>query len=323
MAAWQQWLAVQNYAAGAQKDFPQKVQLLRLFLTQRGLIDGAGRADLGAIDAATLGDYQAFVFDYVSPKTGRKLKTMSQIHALSYVQSFFRFLKITKRIALDPARVIRLPRAPQTLPAALLTPEEMRRLLAVPDLHTPTGFRDRCILEVFWTTGMRLGELLSLAVSDLDFAQALCTIRHGKGGKPRVVPLGAGALAWLREYLDEVRPLLAGEAKGGAPQTLFLSRFGVRMDKSGLHYKLKAYARRARLKKNVTAHSFRHTLASEMLRAGADLRHIQELLGHGNLTTTQRYLHVVKADLKKVHGKTHPREAHAPTSSADYHGERS
>jgi len=192
MSAWQQWLALQNYAAGAQKDFPQKVQLLRLFLTQRGHIDGAERVELAAIDAATLGDYQAFVFDYVSPKTGRKLKTMSQIHALSYVQSFFRFLKTTKRIALDPARVIRLPHAPQTLPAALLTPEEMRRLLAVPDVHTPTGFRDRCILEVFWCTGMRIGELLSLAVGDLEFAQALCTIRHGKGGKPRVVPLGAG-----------------------------------------------------------------------------------------------------------------------------------
>jgi len=341
MSAWQQWLALQNYAAGAQKDFPQKVQLLRLFLTQRGHIDGAERVELAAIDAATLGDYQAFVFDYVSPKTGRKLKTMSQIHALSYVQSFFRFLKTTKRIALDPARVIRLPHAPQTLPAALLTPEEMRRLLAVPDVHTPTGFRDRCILEVFWCTGMRIGELLSLAVGDLEFAQALCTIRHGKGGKPRVVPLGAGALAWLREYLDEVRPLLASASKSATQlstpnsqllppssaakphETLFLSRWGERMDKSGLHYKLKAYQRRAGIKKNVTAHSFRHTLASEMLRAGADLRHIQELLGHGNLTTTQRYLHVVKADLKKVHGKTHPREAHAPTTSADYHGERS
>jgi integrase/recombinase XerD len=322
MTAWRQWLAVQNYAAGAQKDFPQKVQLLRRFLETRGDIDAAGRVDLPAIDAATLGDYQAFVFDYVSPKTGRKLKTMSQIHALSYVQSFFRFLKTTKRIALDPSRVIRLPHAPQTLPAALLTPEEMRRLLAVPDLHTPTGFRDRCILEVFWTTGMRIGELLALAVPDIDFAQALGTIQHGKGDKPRVVPLGAGALAWLREYVDEVRPLLLSAA-AKPHETLFLSRFGERMDKSGLHYKLKAYQRRAGIKKNLTAHSFRHTLASEMLRAGADLRHIQELLGHGNLTTTQRYLHVVKADLKKVHGKTHPREAHAPTTSADYHGERS
>lgn len=323
MTALRQWLAVGGYAAGAQKDFPQKLRLLRRFLIQRGLIDGAERVELAAIDAATMGDYQAFVFDYVSPKTGRKLKTMSQIHALSYVQSFFRFLRATRRIALDPAaKIIRLPRQPQTLPAALLTPEEMRRLLAVPDLHTPCGFRDRCILEVFWCTGMRLGELLSLETGDVDFAQALVTIQHGKGGKPRVVPVGAGALAWLREYLDEVRPLLLSSA-AKPHETLFLSRYGERMDKSGLHYKLKVYQQRAGIKKTITAHSFRHTLASEMLRAGADLRHIQELLGHGNLTTTQRYLHVVKADLKKVHGKTHPREAHAPATPADYHGERS
>lgn len=322
MAALRQWLAVGGYAAGAAIDFPQKLQLLRAFLTQRGLIDGAGRADLTAIDAATLGDYQAFVFDYVSPKTGRKLTTQSQIHALSYVQSFFRFLKRTGRIALDPSRVIKLPRAPRALPGLILTPEQVRRLLALPALGTPTGFRDRCILEVFWTTGMRLGELLALGVADVDFAQALVTIRHGKGDKPRVVPLGAGALAWLREYLAQVRPFLASEAKGDAPQTLFLSRFGRHIDKSGLCYKLKAYGRRAGLRRALTAHAFRHTLASEMLRAGADLRHIQELLGHEKLTTTERYLHVVKADLKKVHGKTHPREAHGPTAPAKYHGAR-
>lgn len=320
MEAWKQWLAVQNYAAGAQKDFPQKVQLLRLFLAQRGLIDDAGRADLAAIDAATLGDYQAFVFDYVSPKTGRKLKTQSQIHALSYVQSFFRFLKQTKRIGLDPSRVIRLPRQPQSLPAAMLTPKEMRRLLALPDLHNPLGFRDRVILEVFWATGMRIGELLSLSVGDIDFAQQLCTIRHGKGGKPRTVPLGAATLAWLRAYLDEVRLLLLSSA-AKPDETLFLSRWGRPMDKSGLHYKLKAYARRARLKKNLSAHSFRHTLASEMLHAGADLRHIQELLGHEKLTTTQRYLHVVKAELKKVHAHTHPREQ-TPAAPVRYRGAR-
>ncbi len=323
MAALRQWLAGGGYAAGAQKDFPQKLALLHRFLETRGLIDGAGRVELTAIDAATLGDYQAFVFDYVSPKTGRKLKTQSQIHALSYVQSFFRFLKRTQRIALDPARVIKLPRAPQSLPASILTPEEMRRLLAVPDVHTPCGFRDRCIFEVFWCTGMRIGEALALAVGDVDFDQALVTIRHGKGDRPRVVPLGAGALAWLREYLAEVRPLLASETKGDAPQTLFLSRFGEQMDKSGLHYKLKAYQRRAGIRKRLTAHSFRHTLASEMLRAGADLRHIQELLGHEKLTTTERYLHVVKADLKKAHAHAHPREVHAPAAPAKYRGARS
>jgi integrase/recombinase XerD len=328
MTAWKQWLSVGNYAAYAQKDFPQKVQLLRLFLTNSRLLDDAGRVDLASIDAATMSDYQAFVYDYVSPKTGQRLATSSQIHALSYVQTLFRFLLKTGRIAFDPATIIRLPRHPQTLPAALLTPEEIKKLLTMPDLHTPCGFRDRCILELFWSTGMRVGELLSLSIADLDFAQSLCTIQHGKGDKPRVVPLGTGVIAWLQEYLTNVRPLLttadgAAVPIGSAPSHLFLSRFGRAMDKSGLFYKLHAYRRRAKIKKRVTPHSFRHTLASEMLKAGADLRHIQELLGHENLTTTQRYLHIVKGDLRKVHGKTHPREVHAPLLSANYHGERS
>ena len=328
MEAWRQWLALGGYAPRAQTDFPQKLRLFENFLIARGLLDGAGRLDPAAIDAAALGDYQTFVFDYVSPRTGRKLKTMSQIHALSYVQSFLRFLKRTRRLALDPGKTIRLPRQAQSLPAALLTPAEMRRLLAQPDLHSPLGFRDRCILEIFWTTGMRIGELLALDVGDVDFQRALCTIRRGKGDRPRVVPLGTSALAWLREYLDRVRPLLAKPVPSvSQPSTLnsqlslFPSRLGGRMDKRGLHYKLRAYTQRARIKKKVSAHSFRHTLASEMLRAGADLRHIQELLGHAKLTTTQRYLHVVKAELKKVHARTHPRER-IPPAPVHYKGAR-
>ena len=146
-----------------------------------------------------------------------------------------------------------------------------------------------------------------LAVEDIDFERALVTIREGKGGRTRVVPLGASVVGWLREYIEKARPWLA--MNGGA-ETLFLSRFGRRMEKSGLFYKLRIYQRRAKIKKRLTGHTFRHTLASEMLKAGADLRHIQELLGHEKLTTTQRYLHIVKGDLKRVHGKTHPREVH-------------
>ena len=320
MEVYRQWLELNSYAVGARKDFPSKLQLLRRFLEIKGFVDTSGRVDLVAIDTATLGEYQTYVFDYISPKTRRKLKTATQTHALSYVQSFFRFLKRTKRIALDPSHVIRLPRAPQRLPAAMLTLEEMHRLLALPDLHNPLGFRDRCVLEVFWSTGMRIGELISLAVEDIDFVQEFCTIRHGKGDKPRVVPLGSGTLGWLRTYIYQVRPILLPEAQGSS--ALFLSRFGKEMDKSGLHYKLKVYGRRAGLLHPLSGHSFRHTLASEMLKAGADLRHIQELLGHEKLTTTQRYLHLVKGELKKVHARSHPREQTQP-QPVRYRGARS
>ena len=327
MTAWKQWLTVSGYAANAQKDFPDKVKIFRRFLEGRSgpegkpLIDGAGRIDLAAIDVETMGDYQAFVYEYVSRKTVQRLKTQTQIHALCYVQSLFRFLRRTKRILTDPATVIRLPRNPQTIPSDILTTDEVRRLLAQPDLHTPTGFRDRCILELFWATGMRINELLSLAVEDLDFAQRFCTILHGKGGKQRVVPVGFLTLEWIQEYIDHARPLLLDPQQ---PQTatLFLSRWGKRLDKSGLFYKMKSYQQRAGIKKHLTAHSFRHTLATQMLNSGADLRHIQELLGHENLTTTQRYLHVAKGDLKKVHAHTHPREVYGSANGVAYHGER-
>ena len=324
MSAWRQWLLVGNYAKGAQKDFPQKVRLLGVFLEQRGFIDKAGRVELAAIGPETMGDYQAFVYDYVSPKTGKRLSTRSQIHCLSYVQSLFRFLWQSGRVGIDPAKVIRLPRHPRQLPADLLSSEEVRRLFAVPDLGTPSGFRDRCILELFWCTGMRISELLSLVVEDIDFEQSFVKIRHGKGDKPRVVPLGASVTEWLLEYIERVRPWLSTNEppQPGAVEWLFLSRFGRQMDVSGLCYKLRAYQNRAKIQKRVTTHTFRHTLASEMLKAGADLRHIQELLGHEKLSTTQRYLHVMKADLKKVHGKTHPREVHGSSDGSYYHGER-
>ena len=321
MAAWSQWLAAGNYAKGAPKDFVQRARYLRLFLQGVGVIDSAGFINLAAIEPATMSDYQTFVYNFISKKTGKPLSIRSQIHALGYVKTLFRFLIQSGRLAFNPAKVLKLPRGPKRLPVDLLTPEEMRRLLAVPDLGTPTGFRDRCIYELFWCTGMRVSELLALVLKDLDFAQSLVTIQHGKGDRARVLPLGAGVAGWLREYIENVRPWLVVD-EDNPPQTLFLSRFGRHMDKSGLFYKLHAYHRRAKIEKKITTHTFRHTLASEMLKAGADLRHIQELLGHEHLTTTQQYLHVVKADLKKVHGKTHPREVHGPTTSPDYHGPR-
>jgi integrase/recombinase XerD len=328
MTAWKQWLTVGGYAARAQHDFPEKVKILRRFLEGRSgpdgkpIIDNMGRIDLAAIDVEIMGDYQTYVYEYVSKKTGQRLKTQTQTHALSYVQSLFRFLRQTKRIVSDPATVLRLPRNPQTIPSDILTTDEVRRLLAQPGLGTPTGFRDRCILELFWCTGMRINELLCLAVEDIDFAQGFCNIRHGKGGKQRVVPVGYIALAWLREYLAQVRPLLV-DPHGPTINELFLSRWGKHMDKSGLFYKLQIYQKRAGIKKHLTSHSFRHTLATQMLNSGADLRHIQELLGHENLTTTQRYLHVAKGDLKRVHAHTHPREIYGSATGIDYHGSRS
>jgi len=233
---------------------------------------------------------------------------------LAILITFCRFLVSTHCIAKDPCCDLRLPRQIRRLPKDLLTPEEVKKLLSIPDTNTVVGFRDRVILEIFWATGMRIGELLFLAVPDINFNEGLVTIRQGKGGKDRVVPVGKGALNWIKEYLDRVRPLLAQQAHKNFEhgtsnfELLFPRRKWKRLDKAGVHAKLKVYQRRARLKKNLFSHLFRHTLATEMLKRGADLRHIQELLGHERLRTTQKYTHIVKEELRKVHGQTHPRE---------------
>lgn len=317
LSAFGLWLGLRGIAESTRKSYPDGLALFFRFLAERNILVH-GRVETAAIDAVLLADYQAFLFEYVSPKTRQRLKSNSQLRWLLCVVMFCKFLAGTHRLASDPGKTLRMPRQTRGLFAGLLTTDEVRKLLAQPNTKTVLGFRDRAILEVFWCCGLRISELLSLAVADINFAEGLLTIRHGKGDRPRVVPMGAATLAWLREYIQNVRPILARPARdeGG---TLFLSCRGWPLDVGGLLHRLHRYQRRAGLRKNLTGHSFRHTLATEMLKRGADLRHIQALLGHEQLSSTQRYTHIVKAELKKVHGKTHPRER-APFAGVTYRG---
>jgi integrase/recombinase XerD len=281
---------------GTLRDHRQKLQRFLAFL------DGE---DPREATKETLAAYQSHLFELISRKTGKPLSCNSQINRLTVLKNFYRFLHQSGRIAINPAEVIVLPRQPKLLPPVLLKGHEMRALLDAPDLGNPLGFRDRVIMEVFFATGMRLAELISLAVADLDFAQGLVLIRSGKGQKTRLVPMGSVARNWLSEYLAQVRPVLA---KGRPSEALFLNRFARPMDKNGWQKKLAEYVATCGLEKPFTSHYFRHQLATAMLERGADTRHIQEILGHDTLKTTQRYLQVVKAELKRIHKKTHPRE---------------
>jgi integrase/recombinase XerD len=315
---YREWLRGQGLSKNSPADHIQKLTHLWKFLTRRGLLN-EGRINWLDIDRDLIAEYQAYIFNYTSHHTGKKLACNSQINYLSYVQSFFRFLKRTKRIAFNPADVIKLPRPPQLLPAVLLKSGEMRRLLAVPDVGTVIGFRDRVILEMLWSSAPRLSELVALNVEDINFEEGLLTIREGKGQTERVLPIGVGALAWAREYLHSVRGLLRRHRRSEATQRLFLNRYGQPMKKFGWEAKMRVYGNRARINPLFTTHSFRHQLASDMLKNGADLRHIQQMLGHGDLTTTQRYLHVVKGELLKVHAQTHPKER-LPVMPVTYRG---
>lgn len=324
----QQWHRVQGHSDRTLQADQQRLTLFWRFLEKRGLVSN-GKVDLAAITPSIIADYQTYLFDYPNARTGKKITPYSQTNYLNGVQALFRFLHKTHRLAHDPSLVIKLPRAAVTVPSALLTPQEARRLLMMPNTRTVLGFRDRCILETLWTTGVRMNELLTLDVEDVRFEEGLLLVRHGKGGKQRLIPIGASALTWLRRYIAEVRPLLTREAlpkRRWRPSLisarLFLSQTGQEIDQSTIGKKLKQYQRRARIRKRITGHVFRHSLATEMLKAGADLRHIQEMLGHERLTNTQRYLRVVKAELKKVHQASHPREQ-LPSAPVEYRGARS
>jgi integrase/recombinase XerD len=329
VAALQQWHRVQGQSDNSLQADKRRLTPFWRFLERRGVMR-EGRVELAAVTPSLMADYQDHLFDYISARSGQKITPYSQANYLTGVQVLFRFLHKTHRLAHDPSAVIRLPRAAVTIPSAILTPQEVQRLLLMPNTRTVLGFRDRCILEVFWSTGVRMNELITLHVEDVRFDEGLLFVREGKGSKQRLIPIGASALRWLREYLASVRPVLARESWQGrywkraagstACPRLFLSGKGKPLPANSVGLRLRTYQRQARLKKRLTGHVFRHTLATEMLKAGADLRHIQEMLGHADLGTTQRYLHVVKEELKKVHRATHPREQ-MQTTPVHYRGE--
>jgi len=326
LADLQQWHRVQGHSERTVRAAKQRFIPFWHFLEKQGLVS-QGRIELESITANILADYQTSLFDGLN---GKKIAPLTQTNYLCFVQSLFRFLHKTKRLAHDPSRIIKLPHAEVTIPSAILTTREVKKLLSMPDVHTVLGFRDRAILEVFWSTGIRMNELITLNVEDVRFDEGLLFIRQGKGhgptGKQRLIPLGASALAWLRRYIDTVRPLLTREAlphRRWKPEKisprLFLSQTGQEMEDTSVGHRLRMYQKQARIKKRITGHVFRHTLATEMLKAGADLRHIQEMLGHEQLNTTQRYLRVVREELKKVHHATHPREQ-MPVAPVHYRG---
>jgi len=302
---WGEWIEAQGFAPGSVKDHRQKLQ---------GFLEFLDGSDPLEADKKKLSAYQSHLFELISKKTGKKLSCNSQINRLTVLKNFYRFLHQTGRIARNPAEIIVLPRHPKLIPPVLLKGSEMKKLLETPDLGNPLGFRDRTIMEVFFATGMRLTELTSSAVEDLNFEESLIHIKHGKGQKQRLVPMGEAAKNWLQEYLQNVRPILA---KKSDTQAVFLNRFARRIDKNGWQKKLTEYVKAAGIRKSFTTHCFRHQLATSMLERGADTRHIQEILGHETLKTTQRYLHVVKAELKRIHAKSHPRES-APVAPVNY-----
>jgi integrase/recombinase XerD len=267
--------------------------------------------DVTEITAATpevLHAWQAHLYGWTDDD-GKGLSIATQAARLSVLRSFFRYLVKTDVLVYDPSSSLELPKRKGILPRSILSKQEVARLLAAPDATTPLGLRDRAMIEVLYSTGIRNAELRALQVYDLDLDRGLVRINEGKNAKDRVVPLGQAACTWLREYLSDARSgLLKARAGPETEQTLFLSKTGRPLVPLGVLYPLKKHARAAGIERSVTPHTLRHTFATHLLAGHADIRHIQAMLGHASVATTQIYTRVEVTDLKAVHRRCHPRE---------------
>jgi len=268
--------------------------------------------DVAAVTDITpevLHGYQMWLYAWTNDGGIRSLSIATQGARLSALRAFCRWLVKTDVLLYDPSASLTLPKRPASLPRTVLKKSEVGRLLAAPDVRTPLGLRDRAMLEVLYSTGLRNAELRSLMVYDVDLDGGLVRINRGKNAKDRVVPLGRKAAHWLREYLSEGRPrLLAGRRDSESEGPLFVSKSGRPLHAPGVIDPVHHHAQAAGIERNVTPHCLRHTFATHLLAGGADIRHIQAMLGHASVATTQVYTRVEITDLKAVHHRCHPRE---------------
>ena len=246
--------------------------------------------------------YQRHLF-YVRKRDGKPLSASTQYGHLATVRLYFRWLSRQGFLLANPATEIILPKLPQRLPRAVLNVDEAEAVLARPDVSLPEGLRDRAMLELLYSTGLRRAELARLLLFDIDATRGTVFVREGKGRKDRVVPAGERALAWTLKYLEEARPKLAGARDEGV---LFLGDAGEGLHVDYLTQRVRQYVVAAGLEKPGACHLFRHSMATAMLEGGADVRFVQEMLGHVSLETTQLYTRVTVEKLKAVHAATHP-----------------
>lgn len=266
----------------------------------RQFIQALAARDIKAVTRTDIETYIEGLFACRSYTTGSICMKVRSIKRL------FEYLEAANRIFINPAESITEPPKDKTLPRHVLTSGQMQKLLDQPNLGLMTGIRDRCILEVFYASGIRLEELCRLTVFDADLQGGLLRVNKGKGGKDRVVPLGKHAVKCLKEYITKARPRLT--KKNRKARHLFVSQSGGPVSKASVGIMIRTCARRAGIKGKVSAHSLRHSFATVLVKNGADITAVQKMLGHKDLSTTQQYIRALGLDIKAVHQKTHPRE---------------
>lgn len=288
-------LAILNRTAATIGDYAAHV---------RQYLAGLGK-DIKAVTRTDMEEYISGLYDYRG-SNGKPYTVNTIIIKVRSLKRFFEFLAARNIIFINPMENIAEPRKEKTLPRNVLNEKEMRKLLDQPNLGTLTGIRDRTILELFYSTGIRLNELCRLTVYDADLQGGMLRINCGKGRKDRVVPMGRHAVRFLREYITKVRPVCT--KKNRQCRNLIVDRYGKSVSDQVIFIMIRKYAQAAKITKKVTAHTFRHTFASHLVKNGADIVAVQKMLGHVDLKTTQGYVKALGLDVKKTHKMCHPRE---------------
>jgi integrase/recombinase XerD len=283
-----------NYAEGTIEGRQDALKFFLAWCAERDL------RHAGQITRPILETYQQWLWRYTRPN-GQRLGWSTQRSRLGALKDWFRWLTRQNVILHNPASELEMPRMEKRLPATALTVRQVDALLAVPNVADPLGVRDRAMLELFYSCGLRRAELCHLDMADLNTERRTLTIRRGKGRKDRVVPVGTRAIGWLELYLQEVRPRLCLDTRTPA---LFLTAYGEAFNPDVVSRMVSAWHEQAGLKGS--CHLLRHTCATHMLEGGADIRYIQQLLGHEKLETTAIYTEVTIRQLQEVHARCHP-----------------
>ncbi len=289
-----EWTLVRGLSKGTASIRASSLRYFIAWAHERGL------SRPGEVTRPVLQRYQRHLY-LARKKDGTALSWSTQENRLRPLIAFFKWLTREGHILSNPAAELDMPKPPRQLPKHLLTIAQVESVINGTRTHTLQGVRDRAMLEVLYSSGVRRSELMGLQVADIDTERGTLVVRRGKGRKDRVVPLGERACAWVRRYQLEVRP----ELLGADTHTLFLTDYGEPFEKNRLSDLVKSYMLQAGVAHG-GCHAFRHAMATHMHEAGADIRHIQVILGHSQLSTTEIYTHVAIEHLKAVHAATHP-----------------
>jgi site-specific recombinase XerD len=292
-------MKVKNYSPASIAVYSEHLPGLFAHLKEQGI------TDVKRVSRDHLQDYQLRIMKHTSARTNNKYSVGTICTKTRSMKRFFKYLEDAGTILIDPAEHIKEPKVEKRLPRTILNEEEIKKILAQPRLGTINGLRARALLEVLYSTGIRLEELMTLTIFDCDLQGGLIRVK-GKFSKDRVVPLGKHAVKFLKEYITRVRP---GQTKNNkALRNLFVSRFSGPLSKQVIEIMVRDYAKKAGIKKKVTPHTFRHTFATDLIRNGADITAVRKMLGHSYLSATNIYIRVAGVDVKKTHGMSHPRE---------------